>query len=99
MIKVKGYSCGWNGSVGASLSGFQRVARRAGRVEPTDVSGKKGQGRAATLRGYNVHVERKTDGKRLEGQVGPAYWSRKRWKKELEAMQVRLLKQLGWKGS
>ena len=98
MIHANGFLCGWVGSVGGTLSGRQRSARRQGKPEPTSIAGKKGQGRASTSRSYTVTVQRVSDGRVLEETVGPAYWSKRRWQKEQEDAQRRMLAELGWKG-
>lgn len=97
MIRVPGFSCGYVGSAGGSLSGFQRVARKAGRPVPTSVTGKKGQGRADRLRSYTVHVVRESDGRRLEKTVGPGYHNRAHWQEARASAQRDLLEQLGWR--
>ena len=90
-----GYRSGWTGSSGGTLAGFQRVARSQGEPEPTRVEGRKGQGRADRLRAYWVTVTRVADGASLTRCVGPAYWPKKRWSKEVLAAQRALLARLG----
>lgn len=97
MISVKGYLSGWTGLAGGTPAGANRAARSHGQSAPT-VTGKKGQGRASTLRSYTVTVTRQADGQRLEETIGPGYHSKAHWQKEIEECQKRLLRQLGWRG-
>jgi hypothetical protein len=92
--EVKGFSCGWSGGSGGTLSGFQRSARRRGVPEPTKITGRKGQGRADRLRICTITVKRLSDGKTLERSSEPGYHSRKEWKATALALQKDLIKEL-----
>ena len=89
-----GYTGGYTGSAGGDLSGVQRVARKKGLPEPTQVTGQKGAGRADRLRSYIVHVVRESDGKRLERILGPGYHSKKHWQQARNKAFYDLLKEL-----
>jgi len=93
-VDVKGFAFGWTGSSGGTLASSQRVARKRGRPEPTSVQGKKGPGRAATLRSYTVKATRLADGRTAEETIGPAYWPKKRWQAERDAAFLRLVAKL-----
>lgn len=77
-----GFSCGYTGSIGGTLSSFQRVARHFGRPEPTSTTGRKGQGRAKALASFTLTVTRKRDGEEKTLTVGPGYHSRKDWERQ-----------------
>lgn len=94
-VSTSGFGVGWVGSAGGTLSGAQRVARMRGEPEPTEVKGRKGSGRAATVRSYTVTVTRLADGQAMSETIGPAYWSKTRWQQERDAAVARLKRALG----